>query len=137
MATARLMETWAHGRDVADALGVAAEPDDRIANIVHLGVRTRDFAYVVNGLAAPADEFRWEITAPSGELWTWGPPDAANVVRGPAVDFCELVTQRRHLDDLRLELIGDDAQQWGTIAQVFAGPPGSGRAPSTPPEQAN
>lgn len=130
MATARLMETWAHGLDVADALGVAAQPDDRIGNIVHLGVRTRDFAYAVNGLAAPAAEFRWEITAPSGELWTWGPPDAADVVRGPAVDFCELVTQRRHLDDLRLELIGDDARQWGAIAQVFAGPPGGGREPS-------
>ncbi len=135
MATARLMETWAHGLDVADALGVALAPDDRIGNIVHLGVRTRNFAYTVHGLEAPTDEFRWEITAPSGELWTWGPAGAASVVRGPAVDFCELITQRRHLDDLDLELIGDDARQWAAIAQVFAGPPGPGREPSATAEQ--
>lgn len=127
MATARLMETWAHALDVADALGVNVPASDRIRHIVHLGVRTRNFAYLVNGKQAPAEEFRWEITAPSGELWSWGPEDATNIVRGPAVDFCELVTQRRHLDDLNLELVGDDAAEWASIAQVFAGPPGSGR----------
>lgn len=130
MATARLMETWAHGLDVADALGVDRPATDRIRNIVHLGVRTRNFAYQVNGQEPPAEDFRWEITAPSGELWTWGPEEAANVVRGPAVDFCELVTQRRHLDDLSLELIGDEARAWAAIAQVFAGPPGAGREPA-------
>ncbi|NLG46097.1 TIGR03084 family metal-binding protein [Gordonia sp. (in: high G+C Gram-positive bacteria)] len=127
MATARLMESWAHGLDVAEALGVPHPEGDRIKHVVHLGVRTRNFAYLVNGLDAPADDFRYEITAPSGELWTWGPDTATNVVRGPAVDFCELVTQRRHLSDLALEVIGDDAAQWASIAQVFAGPPGGGR----------
>lgn len=129
MASARLMETWAHGLDVADALGVTPEPSDRIRSVAHIGVRTRDFAYMVNQLDAPAAPFGYELTAPSGELWTWGPDDAANVVRGPAVDFCQLVTQRRHVDDLNLELIGDDAQRWAGIAQCFAGPPGGGRDP--------
>lgn len=129
MATARLMETWAHGLDVADALGAELPTADRIKHVAHLGVRTRDFAYAVNGMQPPAGPFRVELTAPSGELWTWGPEDAANVVRGPAADFCALVTQRRHRDDLRLEVIGDDAQQWVGIAQAFAGPPGGGRAP--------
>lgn len=131
MATARLMETWAHGLDVADALGAPHEATDRIRHVAHLGVRTRNFAYLVNGLTAPEAEFRWEVTAPSGELWTWGPPDATNVVRAPAVDFCQLVTQRRHRDDLDLELIGDDARRWASIAQVFAGPPGPGRPART------
>lgn len=130
MASARLMETWAHGLDVADALGVERDEDDRIRNVVHLGVRTRNFAYMVNQLPAPESEFRFEITAPSGDVWTWGPEDATGIVRAPAFDFCALVTQRRHLDDLNVELIGDDARQWASIAQVFAGPPGSGRAPS-------
>ncbi|MCK0438467.1 TIGR03084 family metal-binding protein [Gordonia alkaliphila] len=127
MATARLMETWAHGLDVADALGVERASTDRIRNVVHLGVRTRNYAFMVNGRPAPESEFRWEITAPSGELWVWGPVDATDIVRGPAVDFCELITQRRHLDDLALEVIGDDARRWADIAQVFAGPPGDGR----------
>ncbi|WP_132992166.1 TIGR03084 family metal-binding protein [Gordonia zhaorongruii] len=132
MATARIMETWAHGLDVADGLGVRREPTDRLRNVAHLGVRTRDFAYQVNGLTPPAEPFRYELTAPSGETWTWGPDGAADVIRGPALDFCELVTQRRHLSDLDLEFTGGRAQAWAGIAQVFAGPPGAGRAPSRP-----
>lgn len=127
MATARLMESWAHGLDIADALGAPHAVGDRIKNVVHLGIRTRNFAYLVNGLEAPAEEFRFEITAPSGELWTWGPEDATNIVRGPAVDFCELITQRRHIADLALEVFGVDAAKWASIAQAFAGPPGGGR----------
>ncbi len=127
MATARIMETWAHGLDVADALGVTREPTERLRHIAHIGVRTRDFAYLVNGKAAPADPFRYELTGPTGETWTWGPDDASNVVRGPALDFCELVTQRRHRADLAVMTVGDDAAEWVTIAQAFAGPPGGGR----------
>ncbi|MCF8570149.1 TIGR03084 family metal-binding protein [Gordonia sp. HY002] len=128
MMTARIMETWAHGLDVADALGVDVEPTDRLRNVAHIGVRTRDFAYVVNGRTPPVEPFRVELTGPSGELWTWGPGDAANIVRGTALHFAELVTQRRALADLDLEFVGDDAAQWASIAQCFAGPPGSGRA---------
>ncbi|MCZ4537359.1 TIGR03084 family metal-binding protein [Gordonia terrae] len=129
MATARLMETWAHGLDVADALGVPVVPTDRIRSVVHIGVRTRDFAYIVNGRTPPAEPFHYALTAPSGEIWTWGPDDASNSVRGPALDFCFLVTQRRALADLALELIGPDAVEWSDIAQCFAGPPGPGREP--------
>ena len=52
MATARLMETWAHGLDVADALGVTPARDRTAASIAHIGVRTRDFAFAINGLGA-------------------------------------------------------------------------------------
>lgn len=129
MATARLMETWAHGQDVADALGVTREPTSRLRHVAHIGVRTRDFAYAVNGLQPPAEPFRVELTAPSGEVWTWGPADAAQRVSGPALDFCLLVTQRRHLSDLAVTAVGEDAAQWLTIAQAFAGPPSGGRKP--------
>ncbi|OCH82427.1 TIGR03084 family metal-binding protein [Gordonia sp. UCD-TK1] len=129
MATARLMETWAHGLDVADALGVPVVPTDRIRSVAHIGVRTRDFAYIVNGRTPPAEPFHYALTAPSGEIWTWGPDDASNSVRGPALDFCFLVTQRRALADLALELTGPDAVEWSGIAQCFAGPPGPGREP--------
>ncbi|MEU2256375.1 TIGR03084 family metal-binding protein [Nocardia xishanensis] len=128
MITARLMETWAHGQDVADALGVTREPTARLRSVAHLGVRTRNFAYSVRGKAAPAEEFRVELTAPDGTVWTWGPEDAAQRVTGPALDFCLLVTQRRHLDDLALRAVGADAEEWLTIAQAFAGPSGEGRA---------
>ncbi|CCQ15311.1 putative uncharacterized protein [Rhodococcus sp. AW25M09] len=127
MATARLMETWAHGQDVADALGVTRAATDRIRGVAHIGVRTRDFAYAVNQQTAPAEPFRIELTAPSGELWTWGPEDAAQRVSGPALDFCLLVTQRAHRDNLDIHAEGSDAAHWLTIAQAFAGLPGAGR----------
>jgi hypothetical protein len=45
------------------------------------------------------------------------------------VDFCLLVTQRRHLADTAVVVEGDAARQWISIAQAFAGPPGAGRSP--------
>jgi len=130
MATARLMETWAHGLDVADGLGVTRPATDRLRSIAHLGVRTRDYAFFVNNLPAPAEPFRVELRGPSGsdgEVWSWGPPDAAQRVTGSAEDFCFLVTQRRSLTGLDLSASGADAQRWLEIAQAFAGPPGGGR----------
>jgi uncharacterized protein (TIGR03084 family) len=129
MGTARFMETWAHALDVYDALGIEQQPTDRIRHVAHLGVRTRNFAFGVHELEPPTEEFRVELTAPSGELWTWGPEDAAQRVTGPAYDFCLRVTQRRHRDDLALVAAGPDADRWLDIAQAFAGPSGEGRQP--------
>lgn len=127
MATARMMETWAHGLDVADALGVTRPATARLRSIAHIGVRTRNFAFTVHGLTVPAEEFRVELAAPDGGLWVWGPEDAAQRVTGSAEDFCMLVTQRRAPADLDVTGTGSDAQRWLTIAQAFAGPPGAGR----------
>jgi uncharacterized protein (TIGR03084 family) len=127
MATARFMETWAHALDVYEALGIDVRPTDRVRHVCHLGVRTRGFSYVTNGLTPPASEIRVELTAPGGETWTWGPEDADQRVTGSAWDFARLVTQRVHRDDTDLVAEGDDAAQWLTIAQAFAGPPGKGR----------
>jgi uncharacterized protein (TIGR03084 family) len=127
MATARIMETWAHGQDVADALGVVREPTARVRHVCHIGVRTMGFAFLLNGLAAPEAEVRVELTGPGGESWTWGPQDAENRVSGPALDFAWLVTQRRNRKELAVEAVGPAAQEWLPIAQAFAGPPGGGR----------
>ena len=129
MATARLMETWAHGQDVADALGVTRTPTARLRHVAHIGARTRDFAYLLNDRPVPAEQFRVELSAPDGELWTWGPAAAAQRVTGPALDFCWLVTQRRHRSDLALRAEGAEADESLDIAQAFAGPPGTGREP--------
>jgi uncharacterized protein (TIGR03084 family) len=127
MATARFMETWAHSRDVHDALGAEPEVTDRIRHVAHLGVRTRGWAFSVHGLEPPSEEFHVRLTAPSGDVWTWGPDGAAQTVTGPAYDFCLLVTQRTHRADTSLVAIGQDADRWLSIAQAFAGPPGEGR----------
>lgn len=127
MATARFMETWAHGLDVYEALGAVPEPTDRIRSVCHLGIRTRDWAFRTHALETPTEEFRVDLVAPSGDVWSWGPEDAAQSVSGPAYDFARLVTQRIHRADTALEAVGEDAGTWLDVAQAFAGPPGAGR----------
>jgi uncharacterized protein (TIGR03084 family) len=129
MATARLMETWAHGQDVVDALGVRRTPTARLRHVAHIGVRTVNFAFAVHGMAPPAEPFRIELTAPEGGRWTWGEESASDRITAPALDFCLLVTQRRHRDDLAVTATGPVAEQWLPIAQAFAGPSGGGRKP--------
>jgi uncharacterized protein (TIGR03084 family) len=128
--TARIMETWAHTQDIADALGVTREPTGRLRHVAHIGVGARAFSYAVHGQALPDAPVRVELTGPDGAPWTWGPPDAADRVTGPALDFCLLVTQRRHRDDLALVIEGPAATEWMAIAQAFAGAAGTGRTPA-------
>ena len=132
LVTARVMETWAHGQDVVDALGVHREPTVRLRHIAHLGVRTRGFSFTVRGLDPPDAEVAVELTGPGGETWVWGPADstsAVDSVTGTALDFCLVVTQRRNLADTSLAVRGPVAESWMGQAQAFAGPPGTGRAP--------
>jgi uncharacterized protein (TIGR03084 family) len=127
MATARLMETWAHGQDVVDALGVKRQPTARLKHVAHLAVRTRNFAYLLNDKSPPTAEFHVELRAPDGQTWSWGPEEAEQRVTGSALDFCLLATQRRHRDDLDVQAVGADAEEWLGIIQAFAGLPGKGR----------
>ena len=127
--TARLMETWAHGQDIADALGVTRPPTPRLRHIAHIGVAAMGFSFVLRGRRAPSKPVRVEVGAPDGSTWMWGPEDAADVVAGPALDFCLVVTQRRHPADTALTAAGPVATEWVSIAQAFAGAPGPGRQP--------
>ncbi|RIV40269.1 TIGR03084 family metal-binding protein [Micromonospora radicis] len=129
LAAAGMMETFAHGQDVADALGVRRRYTDRIGHLVAFAVRTWDFGYLARDMAVPEVEFRFALTAPSGQVWAFGPPDAAERISGPAVDFCLLVTRRRHRDDLALTASGEVAEGWLDIAQAYRGPAGEGRRP--------
>lgn len=129
--SARLMETWAHGQDVADALALPPVTSDRLRHIVHLGVGARAYSFRVRGLHDPGDPVRVEVEPPDGgPPWTWGPGDATDVVRGPALDLALVLTQRRHLRDTEVTVEGPTAEAWMAIAQAFAGPPGPGRAPA-------
>lgn len=127
--TARLMETWAHGEDVADAVGVRRAATDRLRHIAHLGVATRSFAFRLRGLDPPVDQPFVELTAPGGGHWRWGEPAAGQRVTGSALEFCLVVTQRRHLSDTALHITGEDAARWMALAQAYAGVPGPGRKP--------
>ncbi|MHB8263411.1 MAG: maleylpyruvate isomerase family mycothiol-dependent enzyme [Acidimicrobiales bacterium] len=167
--TARLMETWAHGQDVCDAIGGSREPTSRLRHIADLGVRTRGFSYAVRGMEIPDNEILVELAAPGsgnsrGDTWRWiagggsrpqgnmvqgnmvqgnmvqgnmvqvdemvgssGTAQAGDSIRGSALDFCLIVTERRNLADVSLQIAGEKALEWMKIAQAFAGPPGPGR----------
>lgn len=127
--TARLMETWAHGQDVVDAVGGQRPPTGRLRHVAHIGVRARPFSYAIRERTMPAVDVHVALDAPDGSVWEWGDPDATDQVRGAAEDFCLVVTQRRHLADTALRVEGPAATEWMSIAQAFAGPPGPGREP--------
>jgi uncharacterized protein (TIGR03084 family) len=120
-ATARLMETWSHSHDVADTFGQPYPQTDRLRHVAHIGVTTRGWSYVNRGQQPPEGPVRVELTAPSGDVWTWGPEDAADSICGDAYQFCLLATQRRHHTEVDLQVEGPLAQEWVEIAQAFAG----------------
>lgn len=131
MIAARIMETWAHGVDVADGLGIVTGDDPAfvaaLPHVAKLGFKTRAFAYMMNGLEAPTSEVHVALTTPGGAVLEFGSAGADQRVSGPILDFCLLVTQRTHLADTGLQASGDDAAEWLRIAQAFAGPAGGGR----------
>jgi uncharacterized protein (TIGR03084 family) len=122
-ATARLMETWAHGQDVYDTLGRPHPPSPGLRSIAHLGVATFAFAHTLHGIDVPDQPVRVKLRSPDGEWWTWGPEQAVNRIIGPAEDFVLTVTQRRHWTETALDARGPVAKRWLDIAQVFAGAP--------------
>lgn len=126
-ATARLMETWAHGLDIADTIGAEVVAVPRLHHIAHLGVRTFGFSFALRDRRIPSEEVRVELEAPDGGTWSWGPDGVPNTVRGSALDFCLVVTRRRHFLDTTLDVRGSVARDWMEIAQAFAGAPSAGR----------
>src|SRR6478609_10123249 len=70
--TARLMETWAHGQDVVDAVGASRQPTRRLRHVAHIGVRARPFSYSVHSMSMPDTDVAVRLTAPDGEVWEWG-----------------------------------------------------------------
>ncbi len=123
MITARQMETWAHGQEVFDVLGHVQPQEDRIRNVVVLGVNTFGWSHQVHGRAIPEQIPELRLRAPSGEIWSYGDAGSGNVIEGNAVDFAQVVTQTRNVADTDLRVQGEIAATWMAIAQCFAGPP--------------
>jgi uncharacterized protein (TIGR03084 family) len=119
--TARYMETWAHGQEIYDLMKVARTCNDRIKNIATIGLKTFGWTFVNRGLEVPGPPPYVRLVAPSGEIWEWNDPSESECIRGTAVDFCHVVTQGCNVADTALEVVGDVATQWMSIAQCFAG----------------
>ncbi|MER7275827.1 TIGR03084 family metal-binding protein [Dactylosporangium sp. NPDC000244] len=133
-ATARIMETWAHGRDIAETFPdderarEHLRPTERLRHVAFIGYRTIGHGFASHGQPAPPAPFRVELSL-GDDLVTFGPEASGDRVAGPILDFCLLVTQRRHPADLALQATGDHAAAWLCVAQAFAGPPGAKREP--------
>jgi len=125
-ATARLMETWAHGQDIYDTLKQQRPVSPGLKHIAHLGVSTFGWSFTNRGQEVPDTPVYIALTGPAGETWTWGDADSGETITGPVEDFCLVVTQRRHVDDTALAVKGGTARQWMLVAQAFAGPPDKG-----------
>ena len=124
--TARLMEAWAHGQDIVDAVEAMRPATDRLRHIAQLGFITRGWTYMNRGLDVPSTPVRSELSLISGAVLRFGPDDATESVVGSALDFCLVTTQRRHVDDTSLVVTGDCARDWMEKAQLFAGPASTG-----------
>lgn len=131
--TARQMETWAHGQEIYDLMGVAREPTQRLRNIAEIGVRTYGWTFVNRGMELPGPAPSVTLDGPDGEIWQWHDRTPDNCITGSAVEFCQVVTQVRNIADTSLQVTGSAATEWMRIAQCFAGPP---ETPPTPGSRA-
>ncbi len=123
LATARLMETWAHGLDCFAAFDAPAVDTARLHHVAWLGWKTLPHAFAVVGVvpAAPPESLRVDLVAPDGTgAWSYGPSDAGGFVHGPAGDWCRVVTHRLRAPQIpRLEARGALGGQALNVARAF------------------
>ncbi|MEM7292724.1 MAG: TIGR03084 family metal-binding protein, partial [Pseudomonadota bacterium] len=129
--TARQMETWAHGQEAFDLLGVTREDGDRLRNIVYLGVNTFAWSHQVQGFDVPDQLPAIRLKSPTGETWEHGDSTSQSTITGSATEFAQVVTQTRNVEDTRLAVEGDIALRWMRTAQCFAGPKETPPRPGT------
>jgi uncharacterized protein (TIGR03084 family) len=122
LTTARIMETWAHGTDIRDALGVPTVPTARLRHVCHIGYSARAYAFAAHTVDDSGDAVRLSVRAPDGIDWLWGPEDAVNQIAGDALEVALIFTQRRHYRRTSVKATGPVAERWLSIAQAFAGP---------------
>ena len=129
--TARLMETWAHGQAVFDALGMERRERDSVRHVALLGAQTYGWSFAVRGAKPPGPMPAVRLTLPSGAPLDLGGDLASGLVEGAAVALAQVVAQTRNVEDTALKVTDGIARRWMTIAQCFAGPPAEPPAPGT------
>jgi uncharacterized protein (TIGR03084 family) len=122
LATARLMETWAHGLDCAAALDAPVVDTDRLAHIAWLGWATLPHAFAIaeETPPAPLGELGVELLSPSGARWSFGPERSSLRLQGDAGVWCRVVTHRwRSPLPPPLKAVGRLAQRAVVVARAF------------------
>lgn len=116
-ATFRLMETWAHGLDIYQALDIEVEDTARIRHVCWLGWKTLPYAFKEAGL--DYTPIRVEVIGPGYAKWVYGPDDTEDVIKGSASEWARIVVRRALPKKVRLKVTGDTAQRAIEVAQAY------------------
>jgi uncharacterized protein (TIGR03084 family) len=120
LATTRLAECWIHTGDVAEAVGVALEPSDRLEHIARLAWRTLPYAFARGDreLHGPVE---LDLTGPSGQAWRFVPDDRpATVITGSAVELCNVAARRVSPGETSLRTEGPDGAAVLELVRTYA-----------------
>jgi uncharacterized protein (TIGR03084 family) len=118
LATARLMETWAHGLDITEAVGLPPIRTPRLRSVAWLVTNALPYAFLAAKITPPPGTLRVEVTF-EGEVWTFGPEDATDRIEGDAFEYCRVGIQRAKREDTSLKAIGPLAEAALTHARAF------------------
>lgn len=120
LATTRLAETWIHTNDVR-----ATPPSTRLRYIARLAWRTLPYAFRRAGREMHGT-VAFDLVGTNGRPWVFAPdaasgePEADTVVRGLAVDLCEVAAQRAAAPGTSLVAEGPDAAGVLELVRTFA-----------------
>jgi uncharacterized protein (TIGR03084 family) len=128
-ATVRLMETWAHGLDIKDAmeglLTYSEDEDDpttdtpRIRHVAWLAHRMLPFAFAQAGEEYPESGIRLELMGPSYSRWVFGPEDAGDIIKGIAGEWCRIAVHRMESTASSLKTEGDKAETAIKVVRTY------------------
>ena len=114
LATTRLAECWIHTNDID-----YAEPTDRLVHVARLAHRTLPYAFAREGRPM-SGAVRFDLTAPSGASWVFGPDDAATVIAGDGVELVRVASRRLPPSATSLEGSGPDADTVLALVRTWA-----------------
>ena len=121
-ATARLMETWAHGQDIVDGLGVERAPTMRLRHVADIGVRTPVRVHGT-GIAVPTRRAR-RRALDTRRLVRWlrgaGVSRPPTQCTGRRLTFCLVVTRQSNPADVALDVDGRSLASGSTSRAKFA-----------------
>lgn len=128
----RIAETWIHSGDIAGALGIEQVPTARLHEIARLAWRTLPYAFARAGHTA-SSEVCFDLTAPDGGRWWFAsatePPRAddsddssaaVTIIRGAALDLCQVAGRRMRPEASDLRGTGADAEAVLTYVRTYA-----------------
>ncbi|HEU5155719.1 MAG TPA: maleylpyruvate isomerase family mycothiol-dependent enzyme [Streptosporangiaceae bacterium] len=118
LATTRLAEHWTHAHDITDPLGIDYPDTARLRHIAWLGHRTLPYAFAVENIQG--GRVYCELTAPDGQTWRFGEPDAPSVITGPAAEFCRVGARRLAPADSSLKATGPHGPQALAVLRNYA-----------------